>query len=322
MTTRKFLFVLVFLTVFLVFNYAEASSIVLEPEYPKANTSFEAKILLGIDDYATEIVWFVNEEPVASTNQKISLTAPKNNNEMTIKALVKYKDKEPEIIVRKIKPVNMDILYEASTYTLPFWGVSSISTPGSEISLHAVVDIDGYEANKLVYVWKKDGVKIQYKSGVGKKDIKITGSYFANGHAITLLVRDPDTLDLLATKTIYIPFLKPEIRIYGKDDLLGWMFNQPIKEGKIIKGKTSLLALPYGFSIKNMFDDNIVWSWFVGNTQIDKEKANIPLVDVSFKNKDIDKAQLSVKAEYKNNILQSARSEIMIYKFMSQNIIS
>jgi len=314
----KKIFVFTFVLLFPL-QYIFAVNIVFDPEYPKPKQDTNIKINFDLNEYNADVSWFVDGSPAEKNKQSITIKAPPIGKKTKIKALIKYTNKSPSIISRTLKSSNIDILYEADTFSLPLFFVAPLNSIGSKIYVKAIVNIDNYDRNKLIYIWKKDNNKLPFQSGVGKQEAIINSSYFSKGHQITLEVLNPDNLQLLARKIVYIPFSDPDITLYLKNPVDGWTFNRSVKNSLFLNNKQKLLALPFNMSVKNIFDSNIKWQWFVNGRQIDETKANTPYVEVSFVDKNTERADLKVSALYVNHILQKGVYTLSLLKNSDKN---
>ncbi len=305
----------IFLFLVLLFPaFSYAAYIKFEPEFPSPNEKVKASLILDEKNYNAQITWFVDDKIVAEDKSFIEIEAPDYAKTKEIKALIKYTNKSPEFISKTLKSIILDLIYEANTYSHPLVPVSPYNTVGSSFTIYANAKIPNYDSKKLIYIWKKDGRRIDEISGQGKNVAKIDMDYFAADHYIELELKDPDTLSTLAKKGVYIVAYKPQIFVYLKDPLIGFKFNRVLEKSLVLQGQKELLAIPFSMSAKYLFDPNIKWQWYVDNKKIEENEASTPYVSVYFKDKEKDKVNLKVIASYMKHILQQASYTLNILK--------
>jgi hypothetical protein len=174
-------------------------------------------------------------------------------------------------IVRKkftVAPADLDLAYEAQTYTPPFYEGRAEFTNSSVVrvvGLPNFVNPDTGEeipADQLVYTWRVDGAVDQSISGYGRSVADIRGELVSRGLDIELEAEAVD-VKLKARATISIEDARPDVAIYEHHPLYGIVFEQalgqdpyPVKEAEI-----SLVAVPYSMDISGLNDPRVEWNW-------------------------------------------------------------
>jgi hypothetical protein len=305
-------------SLFFFVSFADAANIELEPRFPAPGDLVRANVIF--DDtvsYKPEIIWMLDDKILkAEEDASVNIQAPDLGKYKTLKAIIKYRNKSPEILSLKIKSSTIDIIWEALTYTPPLYAGSALPSIGSDIRVYAIADLGTIDSKKLIYTWFYNDKMLKKESGQGKNTLILGSEYFADKGILGLEVLDPDTLQILGAKNILIEYRDPEITLYFKDDLLGWVFEKAI-DSLFLSNKKVIIAIPFHMSAKYLFDENIKWNWFVNNIEVDELKANLPYVEVSFISPDKESAILSVTAKFIKHILQKA--EVQIHLIRSEN---
>ena len=289
----------------------------INPPFPNPNEI----VSLKIDSFATDlnnatIHWVVNGKLVGSGKglKQIRFDSGKAGQETKIDIGLDLKDGYSVEKHITIKPSSVDLLWEAETYTPPFFKGKKLYTHQSVVKLVALPHImkNGVEIDpdKLVYSWAKDGEILGDKSGYGKNILKISTSIISRAMYIDVEVTDPDTGFTAYNGTALSP-IEPKIVLYRKDPLYGPMYNVAMtKTYPLNTSEVEILAVPYFFSTNNL-NENIIYTWNINNEDIvDNENKSSRIFrkvgDV------FGISNISVKIEHLQKILQTGDTDITI----------
>ncbi len=298
-----------FLIVFVFFTFVSplfAASLRVEPEFPGPGQDFSVSIDFSPEDYPKSFTWFVDDKAVDEKSSTIKLKAKALGEETKIKVLLSYEHRKPEVLSRSVRPLILEVLYEAETFAPSFLGIAPLSSPGSLIKFHSIVQIADKDSDNLLYIWKENGRKIQKSSGIGKKDIKVELDPFKKSSVFELSILDPESGELLASRQVPIYISKNSLEFYVKDPDSNWAFSRSLKNKLYLNNKEELLAIPFNFSISSLFDPILKWTWMVNGQTIDSKKANSPYVEIDFKNKNKKRAEVELKVQHEQIFLQHA----------------
>ncbi len=245
----------------------------LNPEYPVAHQTTSAQVeLYGLDIERYEISWFVNgilkERKVGQTEfffqvgdwgKTTTLTVQVNtpNNGLLTNQL-------------SIIPVEADLIWEADTYTPPFYKGKAVNSSNAVINITALpnfVNSSGQKisADKLIYKWTEDSKVRGNQSGYGKKTISLEGPQTNRSKRITVEVQSMDGT-LKAKKIISVRSQSPQIIFYKEDPLLGTLYNTALKdEYNLIGEELRVVAVPFFFSFQN----ETRYNWTMNNQSLD-----------------------------------------------------
>lgn len=171
-----------------------------------------------------------------------------------------------------VAPADLDILYEAETYTPPFYRGRAEFTNSSRVRLVAVprfIDPDtGLEisGDDLVYTWRVDGVVDQSISGYGRRTADVFGELVSRGLEIELEVEAVSS-PIRARASILVRDQQPDVAVYEDHPLYGVLFERAVDSSSaypVSSSEISLLAVPYSMDIRNLADPRAKWSWLSG----------------------------------------------------------
>ncbi len=264
------------------------------------------------------MTWKVNGE-VKSEGAGINRFSFKNGplgSKTTITVTAETSD--GRVIEKKLifEPASVNLLYEAQTYTPPFYKGKPLFTPQSTLKVVAMPEFikingDKIEPENLVYTWKKDGKVLQNQSGFGKQYALIETNAITRPMYITLDVSAVGS-SLKATQTIYVSPREPELLLYEDSLLYGTVWNRSL--GSIFfLGKNSLRvkAEPYFFSTFGDGTNEMKYTWGMNSNIIDLPK-NQNTVGLRNETGDSGSASVTVIAEHNSKYVQSAEKRIVI----------
>lgn len=251
----------------------------LLPENPRPNSNTTITIeTFSFNLNAATIRWYVNgvlkkegkgvKELTVTTGVLGSVT------NITINISTPQGELTKNIVIR---PSSVDILWEAQTYTPPFFKGKSLFTHQSNIKFTAIpqISVNGKNvpATDLLYTWSKDGEVMSQQSGYGKQSIGITGSVISRNLDIEVTVEDPKT-GVTAYTTTQISPTDPEIVMYVSDPLYGTQYNKAITDNIVLsKAEVTFEAVPFFFSTSHEnLTNNMSYNWLINGADIDDGK--------------------------------------------------
>jgi len=172
-----------------------------------------------------------------------------------------------------ITPSRVSLLWEAETYTPPFFKGKSLFSHQSKITIMAEPEISAnggkVSSSNLIYTWSKDGVVLGAQNGYGKKTISLVGSVISRNIRIMVEALDPVS-GLTSSGVINIAPIEPEVVIYVSDPLYGTQYNKAIKDSIPLKGsEVTLEAVPFYFSTPTgLLSGDISYTWSINTTGI------------------------------------------------------
>ena len=265
-------------------NIEEQISIDLSPRYPGPNELVFVSIeSFQIDLNKSKIDWSINNSLIESGFglKNFSFTTGFLGEETSLKIRIEKKNGQIVEKIYSINPGEVDLYYEAETYTPPFYKGKPEYTYQSRLKLIALpnfVDSNGRQisSENVVYKWKINGEVDAANSGTGE-DVYYYESGLISGPIQVVLEASPVNSNQIGRIIETISPVDPTILIYEKNPIYGTIFEQNIKNGfNVEREEIELLAIPYNFSsdiintgdfewrlngseIKNFFSNNIIF---------------------------------------------------------------
>ncbi len=172
-----------------------------------------------------------------------------------------------------IRPIDIDILWQAHTSTYPLYRGKSEASVGSIIAIETVPHFVNSRGNKikvseLVYSWRVDGKVIQRVSGKGQNTISVSQTKPLKSLSVSVEIESIDKA-LFGKRTLLIPIKNSHVLVYENNPLLGTLFNKTIKNiFSLVGQETKFTAYPFAMSLNKRNDTHINYSWRLNNKPI------------------------------------------------------
>ncbi|HAS84464.1 MAG TPA: hypothetical protein DCS23_00080 [Candidatus Yonathbacteria bacterium] len=236
-------------------------------------------VKVSVESYLTDlnkatISWSLNGKVIASGIGKKSFTFQNGPSGKTTRLSISIVTNSGEYITKELSwnPIGLTILWEADTYTPPFYRGKALLTPQALVKVVALPDDTGtqsaLDAGNLVYVWEKDGTNISESSGYGKNSFSFVGPK-PYGDA-KIKVRASSVNDAVKSETrVDLALSQPFILFYENHPLLGVWYNRPF-DGNVTldKKEISLSAEPYFFSNETSEVQTLKYIWSVNGSSV------------------------------------------------------
>ncbi|TSC57539.1 MAG: hypothetical protein Greene041679_301 [Parcubacteria group bacterium Greene0416_79] len=297
----------------------EELQIVLSPERPRA----ESVVMLEAESFganldSAKIGWSLNGEPALQgigekrfsvrlgalgTATAISVTAETRDGRQLTKEVV-------------IRPANVELLFESSGYTPPFYrGKALMPFQGSALiaALPAFVNGRGdrLSPKELIYTWKEDGNIIGDSSGAGRSLFVIASRVPIRSKAVSVEVASGDGA-LMATAGTEITPVAPRLLLFEDHPLYGIAFHRALRgETPLSKDEMRVSAIPFYFEVPARDSRRVTYSWSLNFAPLSNErKPDVVLRRTSDRG---GRATLSLEAQYdEEKSFQAARASVGI----------
>ncbi len=229
----------------------------------------------GYDINQAEIIWFKNNIEVRrGIGQKSYSFTNGNLGQITV-ITIALKTKDRRIIAKNMTftASEVDLLWEADTYTPNFYKGASLPTSGSRVTVTAVPQIKSPDGNiissdNLIFTWKKDYKNLVRESGVGKDSISFNVGQFPNSHNIEVIVTSSNS-SIKTSKQISIPIYEPKLIIYPFKPLKGIQSNQAIKnEYTSQQDDESFKVEPFFWPNNQINNNSVSYLWKINDKQV------------------------------------------------------
>lgn len=248
------------------------------PENPKANQIVNVEIeSFSVDlDRAEQISWTVNGELVA---RKAGIKQIQfETGELGSRSVVAVTIYGTEIGTISesitIAPTEVDLLWQAETYTPPFYKGKALPASSADITILAIpyfITTNGVklDSDDLIFTWEKDGKVLGNYSGRGRDNIKIKGAKIYSGTRIKVEVSSVGN-SLSGKKSVIIPSFFPRIVFYKNDPILGIRYEKAVWDtAELFDEEVTITAHPYFFSSKNRTNSDFEYKWKVNGSSVD-----------------------------------------------------
>lgn len=209
-------------------------------------------------------------------------------------------------------PEQVKLIWEANTYTPPFYKGKALYTAESAMTFNAInLDAKNPLTNKTAdYVWKTDGVVQGSKSGVSKNTYVYQGDILQYEPLFELLYTGVTNFNQIKAgqkaspvnvrSTLRVQTLESDVFTYEKVPLLGVLFNKKINTiFPVTKPEVTLVSFPVYYSVESALIPEYVW---LLNDSVIKRDSNM----LSFKKtKDDVQSRLTISVSNPKSLLQS-----------------
>lgn len=258
----------------------EPSDIFLEinPEVPEPGQTVRVKMgsyVFSIDELYTE--WQENGvTKLAGFGEKTFQFGAGKIGETKVITLIVKNEPTGNVIYKKqivSKPSGLDILWQASdSYTPPFYKGKALPTSEGIVKIIALptfqVGTQSISPKNVIYNWKRNFEPVTQASGYGKNVISIKQSYLQDEETISVVANEPTEGGTAKGSLLVKPF-DPKIIFYKKDPLLGIDFHNGINSSTSLStDDTTLVAIPYFMSPKNILDPDLSYTWKLNDSEI------------------------------------------------------
>lgn len=245
------------------------------------------QIRMSVESYLSDldkatITWAVNGKTVDKGIGKRNFSLKNGPSGVTTTVDITILTNKQERIVKhfSFKPVGVTVLWEADTYTPPFYKGKPLLSPQANVRAIVIPDTakaqGSLNAGNLVYAWKKDGEE-DVSSGYGKNSFTFRGP--RPYEKVDLRARVTSLDDKINSEIrISIPTTDPFIVFYEKDPLEGVRHNHPLKGSATLAGKEiSIHAEPYFFSNQRGNTQITSYKWAVNGSSVENSGPTITL---------------------------------------------
>ncbi len=279
------------------------------PKNPGANTTVSAQLISYTFDVNRATIAWIIKGKVEGTEKNFSFTTGNIGSETTLTVSVITADEETLSKTFTFRAVEVDLLWETSTYTPPQYKGKALTCPKSEIKVTAIPHGMKISDAKLIYEWKLNDKNIPASSGAGKNLLSFympeTGV-----ETIAVTISTPDN-NTKAVNYMAIKVNKPKILFYEVEPLAGPQYQKELGNTfNLSKSESSLRAEPYFFSKRAL--PILSYEWQMNDKKIETpQKPN--LLNLTIAEKTTKGASL-IKLFLENplNILERAGKSLQI----------
>ncbi|MEK7574807.1 MAG: hypothetical protein AAB511_01090 [Patescibacteria group bacterium] len=289
------------------------------PEKPLPNQF----VTVTVENYSTDInraniSWFLNgkmeKEGVGEKSFLFKTGAPGSVSNILI--VIKTTEGETLQHVLNIRPGALDLVWEAQSYTPPFYkGKALYPYQGTVkvVALPNIVNENGEIINSknLVYTWSVNGGTVASVSGYGKNFIYYNGTIPINSTAISV---EASSLDkkYSAGGSISLEPQAPLALFYEDSPIYGLLYNKVLGTSETLKNEEiKIVAIPYFVGVKEREGSGLLYEWRLNSNLVNSVKG---LSSLTFKQENDAKGTASVSLQVSNpaRMFQFANNDLSI----------
>ncbi|OIO32096.1 MAG: hypothetical protein COZ49_02755 [Candidatus Yonathbacteria bacterium CG_4_10_14_3_um_filter_47_65] len=286
-----------------------------EPKNYQANQNITVSLKSYLADIdRAYISWYVDEKNVTSGigKTKINIKTKDAGTRTTIRVVVDPIEKDIDSIEKTIilYPTDFDVLWEADSYTPPFYKGKALYTAHSKIKLVAMPNFPNNLADNLFYEWEKNINRLRSESGYGRSVVNL--DKIAENYGNMRIDVAVSTLDksIASYRIFNIPSAQQAIIFYEDDPIEGVMYNRAVgKTFDTAKKEFTIVAEPYYFSQTDKKNGSLDFSWQVNNADKPGYEQKIAFTQ---EKSGIGNAYVKLAMRNLGNIYQSAREYLTI----------
>ena len=292
-------------------------NISVSPQVPKPGDDVTISVeAYGLDLNSTDIQWLINGKEIqrGSGNKTFKFNV---GNSGESRVILNIYPKDQPIISKGFifNPSNVDLLWQAETYTPPFYKGKALYSSESSITAVAIPNfVDGNTRIKdsdVVYKWSVDREVQGDYSGYGKNYFKYTGDIISLDKDLAVEAYPSGQENRKGTGETNLSAKKAFVLFYEDNPTSGIMFNYSLTD-KISLGsrnESKVAVFPYNFSAVSK-DSGLGYTWYINS-----EKVEIPdsVNSVTIKrnaDNNADYADVMVDVEQAQHITQSTQNGI------------
>ena len=289
----------------------------ISPETPKPNDNVTITIeTYGLDLNSTDIQWIINGKEFLRGAGKKNLSFNVGSTGESKITLNIFPRNQPQITrVFVFNPSNVDLLWQAETYTPPFYKGKALFSPESSVTMVAIPNfVSGNSRvndSNVVYKWSMDREVMGDDSGYGKNYFKYKADIISldkdmsvEAYPVGQESKKGVGETTLSTKNSFALF-------YEDNPTNGIMFNYSLTNRINLgsRNESKISVFPYNFSVDNK-NSGLEYTWYVNS-----EKIKIPsnTNTVTIKRNDtqkIDLASVLVDLSNPTHIMQTTQNAI------------
>jgi hypothetical protein len=245
--------------------------ITTNPEMPGPFQLVTVKVeSYAVDVNSSRIIWYVNKEAVEDGVGKteIKTAAPDFGKTTIINAVITDRSGKEYIKEFKLRPIEVDLMWEAETYTPPFYKGKALPTYKSNVRVFAIPRFfePTSDPTKIAFNWR-----INYSQGAGEglgRNVAVIPMNYSGARVpVTVEVTSEDG-DTSGRAEISVKAVDPVVVLYEDAPLLGARFARAIENGyRTLGNEFRIRAVPYFFSRNNLENGEVMHRWTVNGRE-------------------------------------------------------
>jgi len=231
----------------------------VSPETPKPGDTVTITVATyGIDIDTQRITWTENGKVVQDDIGDKQFVFTMGNTGTPIKIEMTITPQAGPQIVKDFDfaPIDVDVLWQADTYTPPFYRGKALYTPEAHVTLVAIPNLlaggKRLDSRDAVYTWSQDYEVQGDVSGFGKNTYSFDGPIIQDDTNIQAEVTSNQDSSIDGKSSVTLSPTSPEAVLYETHPLLGTLFNRELDgDYNLTDPEVKISAFPYYFSTQS-----------------------------------------------------------------------
>ncbi len=238
--------------------------VMLQPEFPQPGETVTATIeSYGANIAGASLLWRVNGEVIgdAANRRSTTFTTGSLGSTDNVEVVITNPDGSIRTVTKQVVPLYLDIVIEPQTHVPDFYQGRAHPSVGSTVQATALLTGASTPPSGLVYTWRLNQRVLEGGSIRGQNKVLFTTP--AGRDMILSLQVSQLNGEVVASRTIIVPIVKPEIHFYESNSLYGLIPRSITDTLTMITGTVTIQAEPYHLNSLT-FNDPPLLSWKIG----------------------------------------------------------
>lgn len=216
-----------------------------------------------------------------------------------------------------IRPAQVELVYQANTYTPPFYKGKALSTYRSGarvIAIPHLVQSNGVPVagEDLTYTWKENQTIRGDKSGRGRNSYIVRQASIMRGETVVSVDVMSPKGDLHAIENIAVKPALSKVLFYESDPLQGILYHAALSKTYALKNdEVTLQAVPYFFSVYGKEGSELKYAWTQNGAPLQGTPLKQSILTLR-KGEESGVASVRLNVDHKDNVTESASNELII----------
>ena len=248
----------------------------LSPAHPTPGGSVKITALsTSVDLSGANLRWFKNQKEIAEGMglSEIDIVAGPLGSETSVRVEIAENDIEVASAEARVRPTEVDLLWESDSYVPPFFRGRSLPSAGTNLRLEAAARFkkdDGslVPGRDIVFTWRKNGYVVKSASGRGKDRVLLPSPPLFGSDTVSVEARTSDGL-FEGVASARIPATEPHLSLYEDHPLFGILYHQALgATARLPEVEASFAAVPYYAEARSPNGGELIYEWRVNGHAI------------------------------------------------------
>lgn len=164
---------------------------------------------------------------------------------------------------------SVDLLWQAETYTPPFYEGRALWSSESHITFVAIPHISGTDPSSLYYRWSQDGTVLGSSSGINKRSLSFSDSVLSLRTEVRVDIMPGIGKGVLASASVSLKPIVPRVIVLEKHPLYGLMFHRPVGSSfDLVSDEVTFSAIPLFAAVSARTVPALSYTWTTNNGDI------------------------------------------------------